>query len=172
MSKSQFSNSQGVWITRSLFYEHKAFHPEIEPVYTLKTNDLTVNGKTYRSLHKLYVEAEDVTEYNFANEHLGGWSHWKDLIDTTFFEPYLIAMRDELNIKLKARAIQNVIAVSQDPSARGHLEANKFLIKEGLMEDRPTRGRPRKVVDAKQHLTDIKNEQNRIKEDLKRMGMN
>lgn len=165
-------NAMGVWLTRSLFYEHRASYPDIEPIFTLKTVDITVKGKTYLSLHRLYVEEEDITEYEFANKYLGGWEHWKDIIDTAFFEPYLIAMRDELNIKLKSRALQNIIAVSQDPMAKGHLEANKFLIKEGLMEDRPTRGRPRKVADPKQHLMNIKEEQDRIREDLKRMGMN
>lgn len=169
---NKFLNSMHNWITRSLFYEHKAFHPEIEPIYTLKTYDLEVNGKTYPSLHKLYVEFEDTTEYNFANKYLGGWDHWNSLIATSFFEPYLVTMRQELMVKLRARALQNIIAVSQDPEAKGHLEANKFLIKEGLVDDRPTKGRPRKVRDPKVMQQELIDEQNRIKEDLKRMGMN
>lgn len=165
-------NSKGSWFTRSLFYEHRAFHPEIESTYTLKTVDLTVNGKTYPSLHRLYVDLCDTTEYKFANKYLGGWEHWQALINSTFFEPYLIAMRQELLIKIRSDSFMNIIAISQDPSAKGHLEANKFLIKEGLIDDRPTKGRPRKVRDPKVLQQEMMDEENRVKEDLKRMGLN
>lgn len=167
----KFKNSSNGWITRSLFYEQKAFYPEIEPIYTLKKHDLQVNGKTYPSLHRLYVEATDTTEYTFANTHLGGWDHWNALTECNFFEPYLEAMRDELQVKLKAQSLQAIIAISQDPMAKGHLEANKFLIKEGII-DKPTRGRPKKIKDPKKHYSEIKEEERRIKEDLKRMGLN
>ena len=160
------------WITRSLFLEQNAFHPEIEPIYTLKQEDVEVNGKTYPSLHRLYVHCMDTTEYAFANKHLGGWTHWMALTECNFFQPYLEAMRDELTINLKAKALQAIIAISQDPYAKGHLEANKFLIKEGIIDNRPSRGRPKKTKDPKAHFAEIKEEERRIKEDLIRMGMN
>ena len=60
-------SSDGRPITQSLFLE--IGYTE-HAVYTLKDDDYEYNGKVYPSLKKAYLELEDTTEYDFANQYL------------------------------------------------------------------------------------------------------
>ena len=174
-----FKNSQGLWLTRALFVDIATHGREeqlrsVEPEFakfTLSTTDVSKFGKTYPSLHRLYVEMEDTTEYLFATKYLGGWTHWKALTECTFFENHLSAMREELSIKLKAKALQALQEVAGNPDDRRYVEANKFLLKEAL--DLPSRPVGRPVTKGKKDApTEVIREEKRIKEDLKRLGLN
>lgn len=173
-----FKNSQGLWLTRALFVDIATHGREeqlrsVEPSmakFTLSTNDVTKFGKTYPSLHRLYVEMEDTTEYLFATKYLGGWTHWKYLCSCNFFKEPLEAMREELSIKLKAKALEALQTIAGDPNDRRYLEANKFLLKDALDLPKKPVGRPAKDKDPRP--ADVIKEDQQVKADLKRLGLN
>ena len=67
LDKSKMLDSMQRPLTQSLFLElgYTDF-----AIFTLKEDDYVYNDKTYISLKKLYLEMEDPTEYDFANECL------------------------------------------------------------------------------------------------------
>lgn len=164
---SNFRNDQNQWLSKCLFTEYNHDSP-YEPLFTLKAHDVTINGKMFPSLHRLYVECSDSTEYRFANEVLGGWDHWNELCKKSFFKRPLEKMRLELEVKLKADAIFNILDVAMSKDSKGHLDANKFLIKEQYFNQETSaskRGRPSRqeiennisieVQDRKRMLQDL-----------------
>lgn len=138
-----FKNANNVWYTRGLFFETS--EDSSTAVYTLKEQDHTIHGVTYPSLHRLYLEADDPTEYNFALTHLGGWSHWRDLLLCNWFKPYASKWRYELELRMKAKALANIRQMAEG-SGREKFAANKFVVEKGWepKEGQTKRGRPTK----------------------------
>lgn len=115
--------------TRRLFFE-KTTTENLDPVvtkYTLRNKDREVNGVVYKSLKKLYIEMEDIGEYDFANKYLSGWEHWEKLSSLDWFQSYLVSWRRELQVKMKARALK---AISDEAALEGKnaFSANKWLL--------------------------------------------
>lgn len=109
-------------------------------VYTLKDVDYEYEGKTYPSLKRLYIEMDDVTEYDFANKYLLGWQHWKRLCENKMIRKHIDEWREELELKVRSRAIrdmQNLCA-----GENGNFGAAKFLADRGW--DKRAAGRPSK----------------------------
>jgi hypothetical protein len=75
IDKRRLKDKMGRPMTQALFLE--IGYETDKAVYTLKDDDHTHNGVVYPSLKRLYLEMEDVVEYDFANTYLLGWSHWK-----------------------------------------------------------------------------------------------
>jgi len=159
-------------MTNSLFYEESKT-PSIEPVFTIRDEDRTENGVLYRSLYKLYMEMEDLTEYEFANAYLDGWQHWQKLVEAGFFQPFIQRWRTELELKIKARAMRSIVKEAAT-EGKHQYEANKYLVAKGWIDktaEPSRRGRPSKQeVDRK-----LKEEMflaSDIEEDLKRIQAN
>lgn len=150
---ARFKTDQGVYITKSLFFETAPYNERQHVVYTLKSEDH--NGLP--SLKRLYLEEMDPTEYRFVEKHLGGWDHWKKLQDSEWFKPHLEAWRDELEIKMKSLAFVSIMSEAANPESKNKVLANKFIIesirriqKNEDLGDKTTRGRPNKSeVDKK-----------------------
>ena len=64
-------DKMGKYRTQSLFLE---IGYGDDAIFTLKDQDHVHDGKTYLSLRKMYLEFNDPTEYQFANEVLLGLS--------------------------------------------------------------------------------------------------
>ncbi|MDC0600124.1 hypothetical protein OAO65_02320, partial [Flavobacteriales bacterium] len=58
-----------------------------------------------KSLHQLYVECGDVSEYRFATEHFYNFAHWELIKSLDWFIPHYNAMRQELEAKLESEAV-------------------------------------------------------------------
>lgn len=114
-------------------------------VYTLKEYDYTWNGKTYLSLKRLYLEACDPTEYNFANKYLCDWRHWETICALEWFKPHVEEWRKELQLKLRAAALAGMIE-DANGTGREAQAARKYLL-DGGWEKRnvQTKGRPSKA---------------------------
>ena len=142
--KSKFKNSMGVHLLKPIFYElDEAGRPNAQ--YTLKTYDSTFEGVFYPSLRRLYVNLEDPTEYLFAETYLDGWDHWKKLSSASFFKEYLSEMREELDVRLRAKALVRIRARAEGNSKDG-LSADKILLQGGWKtpEEKSSVGRPTK----------------------------
>lgn len=142
--KAKFKNSMGTHLLKPIFYElDEAGRPNAQ--YTLKTYDSTFEGVFYPSLRRLYVELEDPTEYLFAQTYLDGWDHWKKLSSASFFQDHLREWREELDVRLRAKALVRIRKRAEESSKDG-LSADKILLQGGwkLPEEKSTVGRPTK----------------------------
>jgi hypothetical protein len=111
LEKSKLLDQGGRPLTQSLFLEigYTDF-----AVFTLKDLDYSYKGKEYQSLKRLYLEYEDPTEYAFANEYLLGWSHWVRLCENKQIRKYIDEWREELELKLRARAVKEMIKAAPE----------------------------------------------------------
>lgn len=142
---NKFKNVMGMYLTKALFFEENTTDRD-QVIYTLKDEDHTVGDKVYPSLRKLFVEAEDPTEYNFACEYLGGWAHWKQLSSASFFKPHIKEWREELEIRMRAKALNHIRVKANTKEDKESFSANKFLVQGQWksQEEKEKVGRPTK----------------------------
>jgi hypothetical protein len=134
IDRSNFKDDMGKWRTQALFYE---YHINQEcAVFTLKDDHLTVDGKTYYSMRKLYLEISDPTEYDFAITVLGSWPHWLRM-KKYFLKDHVKVWADELEMKLRSEGILQNIKAAQN----GNYNAAKWLADKGweVQRGRPTK---------------------------------
>jgi hypothetical protein len=131
--------------TKGLFYETTL--PEERPIFgtkwTLKEKDLVVIDKTYTSMKRVYLEMEDVTEYDFAIATLGSYKHWERLVESPIIRKHIDQWRKELNLKLKARAMKSIIR-SATEDEKLSFQAMKYLADNEYLDKKGKRGRPSK----------------------------
>lgn len=164
---SRFKNKMGFRYLRGLFYETRVL--DETAIYTLKSYDLTVAGTVYPSLYRLYMAANDPTEYTFAVSHLEGWQHWQELSQCTWFQEYRDAWRLELETKLKSESLAKVMLAAKG-STRDAFQANKYLVEKGWL-DKATKGRPNKEAIRKEAVR-LATENEQINKDAERLLVN
>lgn len=141
---NKFKSVVGSHLLKAIFFEEAINTDRPDCVYTLKVEDHEYEGVHYPSLHRLYVEMEDQSEYEFSKKYLDGWTHWKKLIECNWFKPYLDAMREELDVKIRARSMNALRRIAEDPDNKNHYMANKVIFDNGLAPKSDKRGRPSK----------------------------
>jgi hypothetical protein len=145
IDKSLLKDSMGRPMTQSLFLE--VGYNTDTAVYTLKDDDFYYekNGHTYPSLKRLYLEMEDIVEYEFANTYLLGWNHWKRLNENKLFHKRFEEWREELELSLRSQAVRSIIdSTAQD----GNFQSAKWLADRGWNKREP--GRPSKSEKVKE----------------------
>lgn len=159
--------------TKALFFETTLpeYRIEMEPEWTLKEKDHLANdGKTYRSMKKIYLEMEDVTEYNFALATLGSFVHWETLCKSPWFKEHIDQWRKELNLKLKAKGMKSIIhAATTDENLS--FQAMKYLADNQYLDKVSKRGRPSKE-DIKAELKKEAEANKVFLDDAERIGLN
>jgi len=151
----------GKWRKDSLFWE-KTTPPKrklFTPLYTLKEEDYTdEDGITYPSARRIYLELGDPTEYAAAMALLGSWEHWKVLTTKCkWFMDEVEKWREELEIKLKSKALKAMIHTATEEGSKGTAAA-KYIVDKGWID---TRGRPSKKAVQKEARI-----QNRVRDEL------
>ncbi len=142
-NKSKLKDSGGRPLTQGLFLE-VGYNYETA-VYSLKDEDHeTDEGKVYPSLKRLYLELEDPTEYAFATQYLSGWGQWKRIINNKNLRKHVDEWREELELKLRSQAVQDIIQMSADEKG---FQAARWLADRGW--DKKGAGRPKK--DTSEH---------------------
>lgn len=161
---SKFKNDSGAFLLGALFYE-QTLPDKSQVVYTLKDRD----HLGYPSLYRLYMEADDPTEYNFAITHLDGWAHWERLIECTWFQPFVERWRRELEVRFRARSLMNIRSVANSEGKEAY-QANKFLVSGGWKEGGPKRraGQPSKE-EIKSEATRLAQISQTLDDDLERI---
>lgn len=161
---SKFKNSMGAFLLKALFFETTLAN-KAQVVYTLKDED----HLGYPSLYRLYMEADDPTEYTFATAHLDSWTHWEALTKCTWFRPFLTRWRKELNTRARARALLAIrkLAASESKEA---FQANKYLLSGQWQEATPKRraGQPSKE-EIKQAANEIATHEQIVENDFERI---
>ena len=153
--------AQGNYITQGLFLE--IHYPETA-MYTLDDDDKEYKGKVYPSLKKIFLEMEDVVEYDFANQTLCGWDHWQRIVNNQMLRPHILKWRNELELKLRSRAFQEILKRSKDELGT---VANKWIADKSWIKREA--GRP-----SKEDIEREKNYQLKVLDeygdDLRRIG--
>jgi hypothetical protein len=86
--------------------------------------------KSLDELQKAYLNAKDLTEVRFANEHFGSYEAWLKFVDKNL--NHISMWRKELELSLKQEAYDQVIeTMRSDP--RNALSAAKFLLQKGIL---------------------------------------
>lgn len=136
---SEFRSSNRKRLLKGLFYEQTGAD-KTGVKYTLKDED----HLGYPSLSRLYLEMNDPTEYSFALAYLESWDHWLMLLECNWFKPYVERWRQELEVKIRSKALASIIREAKNAS-KDSFAANKFLIQGGwLPKAASKRGRPSK----------------------------
>lgn len=161
----KFRNDQDRLLFASLFIDRK--YDEGSALYCLGLTDKTYRGKVYPSLYRCYINMADITEYNFANTYFESYQHWEQLCQEEWFKPYIYRWRKELELKIKAEALKEIIAqsVSEDPKKR--LDASKYIY-EKVFVSSSSKGRPSKAQ-IKEEAVRKAQEEKLINEDWSRL---
>ena len=162
--QSRFKNQMGVRYLQGLFYE-TVNADKSTVLYTLKDAD----HMGFPSLYRLYIEAEDPTEYKFATAHLDGWDHWDILSSCSWMQPYVTRWRRELDIRLRSRALAEIQAVAAAREHNSHFTANKYLL-EATWKPAGERKVGRTTKDAiRAEATRLRSAEREIEDDAKRI---
>lgn len=160
IEKAKLKDVMGRPMTQALFLE--IGYETDKAVYTLKDDDHTHNGVVYPSLKRLFLEMEDVVEYDFANTYLLGWSHWKRMNENKLLAKHFAEWREELELSIRSQAIKGII----DMSADDNFQANKWLSDRGW--EKRAAGRPSKQEKLKEERMQQRIE-DEFSADIKRM---
>ena len=142
MDKQKMYDNQGRMRTLSLFLE-EGYNKDA--IFTTKPEDYTYKGKKYISLKKLYLEAEDPTEYLFATEYLLGWPHMVKMRGNKKLAAMFDEWQVESEVRLRALGIKGIIDLSM--SDGGSYQASKFVAEGGWVKKGV--GRPTNEVKAR-----------------------
>lgn len=142
IDKNLLKTPNGIPLTQGLFLEigYKDY-----AVYTTKDEDYEYKGKVYPSLKKLYLEMEDIVEYEFATTHLLGWAHWQRMCANRQLIKYINEWREELELKLRSRAVK---AMRDKVNTEQGINAAKWLAEKGW--DKKSVGRPSKQEEERE----------------------
>lgn len=150
-------------LTKGLFYETTSTDKSAV-VYTLKDED----HLGFPSLRRLYLEANDPTEFRFAEQALDGWDHWISLSSSSFFRPYLVKWRSELELKIKSAALARIM-VEAKTSSKNSFMANRYLVERAWESRGESRaGRPTKAA-VREAAHEQASDAARVTKDFERM---
>ena len=97
--------------------------------------DATYNLQEF---HDTFIKLEDTSEYLPALQLVGTWTEWERLKrDWKGFATYIQSWKEELEVKLKSRSMQQIIKLAKD----GNYQASKWVAEEGFNK-RSGAGRP------------------------------
>lgn len=170
-NKELFRNSVGQLYTRRVFLETSYNLNDRSMIqYTLTDRD---HPDGYVSLYRLYMEAEDPTEFRFAETYLDSFEHWKLICATEWFKPIVARWRKSLEAKIRQQIVDRVISISKDDTHKNQFEALKVMLQGSWKEKEETRkaGRPSKE-EIKGHLVKEAEEDKMVQEELNRLGVN
>jgi hypothetical protein len=161
----------GSFQTKGLFYELTL--PEDRKImgtsWTLKEQDLHADGMVYKSMKRVYLEMEDVTEYDFAMATLGSFKHWERVTESPILIKHITQWRKELNLKLKARAMRSIIKAATEDEKLS-FQAMKYLADNEYLDKKGKRGRPSKE-EVKAELQREVEISKTFKDDAERIGL-
>lgn len=162
--KSKFKDKMDRNLTQGLFWEYR--HPDYPATFCLKEKDIERQGKIYISLKNIYLEIADITEYQFAIEIFGSWTHWEKILKSGILLEHILQWRKELEIKLRSEGIRQMIKASREGSKGA--AAAKWLAEAKWKGS--GRGRPsaEEVEREKKIQAGISNE---VSEDLQRIRL-
>ena len=117
-------------------------------MYCVKDDNAT---EEMPSIHTIYIELEDPTEYRIATEYFGGWEHWQKICRSTWFKPHLTLWREELEVKLRCEGIKKQLQLA----GKGNVNAAKWVAEKGWTTKRKA-GAPSKEETTRERKVQAK----------------
>lgn len=139
VDKSNMKDSKGAYITQALFWE--IMHNKKFAVFTLGNEVKEAHGMTLIPIRELYLDMEDLTEYEFAREYFVDWRHWQRCLENSKVLREVNGWREELALKIQAKGIRSQIDLAING---GNAGASKWLAERGWNPQESKRGRPSK----------------------------
>lgn len=164
MTSKVFKASNGVYFTKQLFLETAPSETRDLVLYTLKDSDHTLDGRSYPSLRRLYLDTADESEYLFAQKYFDGWPHFRKLLNCPWFVDYLSEWREELRVRQMAESFATIKAKARS----GDVATAKYLLERGW-EPKESVGRPSKAA-IKRKAEDLVKSSGDISEDFQRIS--
>lgn len=151
---------------KALFFE-MTMADKSTVLYTLKD----VDHMGYPSFYRLYMELDDPTEWEVAQQLTDGWEHWEMLCNCSWFKPYIERWRKELSLRMQSKALVRIKSEAKTGS-RESFGANKYLLEKGWepKDPRNQRGRPSKD-EIRKAAEDMVRVGDQLSEDYKRLGL-
>lgn len=125
----------------SLFFETRnATNLDYPTIFTMKEKDHTSRSldrkglTTYISFKRLYLIYDHIpyNEYEMALDIFGSWDHWLAICKSSSFKEYVESLRNELSVRLRSKAIKNLIELSTHKTPTGAAAA-RYLADEGYI---------------------------------------
>lgn len=138
--RDKFKGLGAKWLTEGLFLESTQ-NGEEACLYTLQPWDRRKNGIFYPSIHKLFVEMGDVSEWNFAQHYFDGYQHWLLIKSKPFFKEYYEKMTEELHAKLQHQSIEKMM--EQMHEGKASQATLQYLANKGFI-DKAAVGKPKR----------------------------
>jgi len=126
--REQLIDHIGAFRTQSLFFETNK--SKLSPIMTLKRYDLERKGVILLSLHRVYMEHSDPTEYAVAMDVFGSWKQWLKLLGNKEIRGHIDEWRIELEVKLRSEAINALAHTAKHEGSKGTAAA-KYLAERG-----------------------------------------
>jgi len=130
-SREVLTTGVGAWRTQSLYLETN--RSGLEPIMTLKEVDWEHKGEMFPSLHRLYMEIADVTEYQVAIQVFGSWKGWQRQCGNPTIMEHIADWREELEIAIRSKAVEAMVKVSSEEGSKG-TAASKYLADRGWIK--------------------------------------
>lgn len=166
IDKKKMITEKNVLRTKALFLE-ESYENQDFVCFVLSPHHNTERG--IPSLYRLYLEMEDLEEFDFAETYFLGMHHWRKICECSWFKPHLKQMRADLEKKIKSRSLSRIISESSNSESKNYFQALKYLADKGYKE-KAEKGRPSKnEVDraAKEHAED----KSELQEIYERLGI-
>jgi hypothetical protein len=170
--KPKLRSSNGRRILRSIFYDAMSSSASsgdtVEAFFTLKDHNVVRNDKTFWSLKNIYLNYDHIPgfEYEFAMDVFGDWDHWCLLADSEGIRDHVQSWRDELTVRLQAKAMKAMLKTALYEGAKG-TPAAKFIADRGW---EVKRGRPSKAEVERERKIQAGISED-IAEDMLRLGL-
>lgn len=143
-------DSYGRRVVLSLFSEFK--RTEFEPLWSLK-----------KDWKRIYLEAEDPTEYEAAMRLIGDWDHYQLIRNHPKIKPVMDEWAKELEIRLRSNATRSMLKHAKAPNGAA---AAKWIAEGGFT------GRDLRKKNNKQEEEEVRTEINeRVAKDMERLGL-
>jgi len=172
VTPEDFKDNSGRWRTRSLFMETNPDESKYPSIFTLADTDQ--HGRI--SMRRIYLEANDPTEYMAARDIFGTVDCWNNLCNSSFFKPHLDKWRSQLHCRIRSKAVKQIIEAAYgitDANAQ-RLNAAKWLATQQWNDNKPIEqkrgpGRPPKLADPETRLREALEDDKEIDEDYLRI---
>ena len=168
MLDKKYLGANGHRLTKQLFIEYRWDNKDTDyALYTLAKYDREVEGTVYPSLYRLYMEAGDITEARFVEEHLYDRQQWDQLCNSHFFRDLVPEWRSDLALKVTGELVDILVSDARDPVSKSSSSSAKYLL-DNVVKEKVTattkRGRP----SNKDKNTNVISLSEEIKSDLRR----
>ena len=161
----------GKLVTPGLFIETCGENMDLA-VYTLQPADKIYqgNGKKYISMHKLFVQYDDPTGYEFAIKELGSWEHFQKMLAHKELGDHFRKWMEEIKARLDSKAIESIRRIAKDGGSQTELSAAKWLAAREY-EEKGEVGRPSKKRTKAKERKEAEEVSLSTKKELERLGL-